>query len=408
MFLFGPAVPSPTVPPLTDSARIANAVNNNHPLLTPQQSQILRTLRSEGPLSRWQLHQRTALRPNTVGDQVGKLLRRGLVCETAAQSRGPGRPRVPLTVDTNTLHVVGTAIRPGHVEACRLNLCGQPRGRLRTRPVGEPSETIATVESLLREIVNDQTFLVGLSTTGFVDASQRRILLSSALPRQHLASLDTLFDVACRQPLVVENDMHALAARWLQEHHRHLDEDVLLVYLDDGELGAALLVRGEPNWGCLVGGNELGHTRLPVKTAPCYCGHTGCMERICSTEFLHRHGAASGTLLEQAAGFDGAQPAVVRMIELLATGLANSVNFIRPHRIVLVSPLTRHGRFMEALILAVRSRIMTTLADRVAFHYWDQAATGAGEAAGWLALAAIYYPSWTKAIMQGPGGERPE
>ncbi len=377
-------------------------MNSNSPVLSPQQSHILRTLRSEGPLSRWQLHQRTSLRPNTVGSLVAELCARRMVRETAAQSRGPGRPRVPLTIDTHTLHVVGTAIRPGHVEACRLNLCGQPVGRLRSRRVEEPSETIGSVSNLLRELLNEQTFLVGLSTTGFVDTTHRRILLSSALPRQHFAALDPLLEVTGDTPLVVENDMHALAARWLQEHHHRSDEDVLLVYLDDGELGAALLVRGEPNWGCLVGGNELGHTRLPVKTAPCYCGHTGCMERICSTDFLQRHGAGPGRLADYVAGFDGTQPGMIRMIDLLATGLANAVNFLRPHRVVVASPFTRHGPFMEALILAVRMRLMTTLADRVAFHYWDQAATVAGEAAGWLALAAMYDPNWTKAILPRP------
>ena len=266
-------------------------MNSNHPVLPPQQSHILRVLRREGPLSRWQLHQRTSLRPNTVGNHVAKLLERRLIRETAAQSKGPGRPRVPLTIDTSTLHVVGTAIRPGHVEACRMNLCGQAIGHLSIRPVAKPSETIATVARLLGGIVNARTFLIGLSTTGFVDTAGRQILLSSALPRQDMASLDTLFEVAGQRPLVVENDMHALAARWLQEHHRRSDEDVFLVYLDDGELGSALLVRGEPNWGCLVGGNGLGHTRLPVETAPCYCGHAGCMERICSADFLQRQGA---------------------------------------------------------------------------------------------------------------------
>jgi predicted NBD/HSP70 family sugar kinase len=166
-----------------------------------------------------------------------------------------------------------------------------------------------------------------------------------------------------------------------------------------------MLVRGEPNWGCLVGGNELGHTRLPVDTEPCYCGHSGCMERICSTDFLNRQGDVSsdaGTLLERVAQYDGSQPALDRMIDLLGTGLANAVNFIRPHRVVLVSRYTRYGPFTEGLVRAVRSRIMTTLADRVAFHYVDGAATRAGEAAGWLALAAIYYPNWTKAILTRP------
>ena len=377
-------------------------MNKNRSILPPQQSQILRTLRSDGPLSRWQLHKRTSMRPNTIGDHVGELLDRGLMVQKTAKPRGIGRPRVPVAIDTNTLHVVGAAIRPGHVEAYRLNLRGHTLGRLHTQPITEPSETIAAVQDVLRHVVDDQTFLIGVSTTGFIDTTNRRIVLSSALPRQHFASLDALFDVASSKPVIVENDMHALAARWLQEHDREPDEDVILVYLDDGQLGSAVLVRGEPNWGCLAGGNELGHTRLAVDTDPCYCGRTGCLERICSTEFLRRHGVGSGTLPEHVAAFDGTEPAMSRMIELLATGLANSVNFIRPHRFVLVSRFARHGRFKESLMLAVRSHVMAALADRVQFHYWDQAATEAGETAGWLALAAIYYPGWARVVLLPP------
>ncbi len=345
---------------------------------------------------------RTSLRPNTVGDHASQLLAKGLLSERVAAAEGPGRPPLPLSVNTTARHVLGAAIRPGHVEACRLNLCGHCLGRLYQRAILRPEDTIGTARQLLLELVNEQTFLIGLSTTGFVNPSNREILLSSALPRQNVASLDSLLDVTGDKPLVVENDMHALAARWLQEHHRQLEEDVLLVYLDDGQLGSALLVRGEPNWGCLVGGNELGHTRLPVETAPCYCGHSGCMERICSTEFLRRQGAAEGDLAQHIAHYDGSDPALGRLIELLTMGLANAINFIRPHRVVLVSQFTRHGPFMEALMAEVRRRVMAALVNVVQFHYWDQAATSAGENAGWLALAAIYYPNWTKAILTRP------
>ena len=123
------------------------------------------------------------------------------------------------------------------------------------------------------------------------------------------------------------------------------------------------------------------------------------MERICSTEFVRRRGAVISNLFESVMAFDGTEPAMVEMIELLATGLANAVNFVRPHRVVLVSQFTRSGRFMESLMLAVRSRVLTALTDRVQFHYWDEVATHPGEAAGWLALAALYYPNWTKAIL---------
>ena len=331
---------------------------------------------------------------------MAELLERNLLREQPAEASGPGRPRVPVAIDTNTLHVIGAAIRPGHVEACRLNLCGQALGKLHSQPVATPEDTVSVAKRVLAKLTNEQTFLVGLSTTGFVDTAARRILLSSALPDEYVASLDSLLDVAGGRPVAVENDMHALAARWLQEHHRQPTEDVVLVFLEDGQLGAALLVRGEPNWGCLVGGNELGHTTLPVKTDRCYCGNIGCMERICSSEFLHQEGAEPIPLMEHVSSFDGSQPQMQRMIELLSIGLANCVNFVRPHRVVLVSPFTRFSAFTESLMSAVRSRLMRALSDRVAFHYWDQGASSPGEAAGWLALATIYYPHWAKAILE--------
>ena len=375
-------------------------ISRKQPVLSLHQCRILRILRSEGPMSRWQLHQRSKLRPNTVGTHVADLLGKNLLKEHAAEASGPGRPRVPVAIDTNTLHVIGAAIRPGHVEACRLNLCGQALGKLHSQPVATPGETVSVAKALLAKLLNDQTYLIGLSTTGFVDTHARQILLSSALPDEHVASLDSLLEVTGGRPLVVENDMHALAARWLQEHHRQPTEDVVLVFLEDGQLGSALLVRGEPNWGCLVGGNELGHTTLPVETDRCYCGNIGCMERICSSEFLHQEGAEPVPLMEHASRFDGTQPEMNRMIELLSIGLANCVNFVRPHRVVLVSPFTRFSPFTDSLMKAVRSRLMRALSDRVVFHYWDQGAHSPGEAAGWLALAAVYYPHWAKAILE--------
>lgn len=379
-------------------------MDNNEPVLPLPQSGVLLLLRNEGPLSRSELHEHTGMRPNTVGDHVAALVDLGLVCEQSAEAQGPGRPRVPLTIDTSRLNVVGAAIRPHHVEACRLNLRGEQLGRRYERRVDRPQRLMATAERVLRDAINEQTYLVGLSTTGFVDPGNRRILFSSAFQGQQSTSLDSLFGVTGQRPLVVDNDMHALAARWLQEHRHPLGEDVLLVYFDDGQLGAALLVRGEPNWGCLVGGNELGHTRLCAETDECYCGHTGCMERICSTEFLQRHGAGAGagTLLEHVMQYDEADSAVDTMIDLLATGLANPINFIRPHRVVLVSQYTRYAPFINALMRAIRSRVIIELVDRVHYHNWDQPATGAGETAGWLGLAALYHPEWTRTTLLQP------
>jgi predicted NBD/HSP70 family sugar kinase len=159
-------------------------------------------------------------------------------------------------------------------------------------------------------------------------------------------------------PVVLENDMHALAARWLLTHQQEQDEDVLLVYFEDGQLGSAILIEGRPNRGCVTGANELGHTRLPVDTEVCFCGHPGCLERICSTPFLHRQGSRTGTLAERAATFNTADEPMKVMIEHLSTGLANAMNFTRANRLVLVSGLTRHTNFTRQLTAAIRQKVL--------------------------------------------------
>lgn len=372
--------------------------------LDTRQRGILRLLWRGGRMSRWELHRRTGVNPNAVGVDVAALLNEGIIRECQSEVAGPGRPRIPLEIDPSVRHVVGLAISPGRVEAGGLSLRGNLLGRPLSRSISDPSKTIAGATALLRETLTDQTLAVGLSVTGFVDPAQRAILLSSSLVGQGTSSLQPLYDLAGDRPIILENNLHALAAWWLLVHQAESDEDVLLVSIGDGQMGAALLIEGRPNRGCATGANELGHMRFFVETEVCYCGHPGCLERVCSTEFLRRRGVSKGTLAEHAARFgvegedlNGSGPADTVMAEILdytAAGIANAVNFIRPNRLVIASELTRYPVFMDALLRSIRTRLLQELVKRVRIDQWDQADSHAAETAGWLALASLYREGW--------------
>jgi len=367
-----------------------------------RQREILRLLWSGGRMSRWELHRRTGVNPNAVGVDVAALLSEGMIRECPTEVAGPGRPRIPLEIDPTVRHVLGVALSPGQVEVGRLSLRGNLIGRPVSRNAGNAAKSIAAAQALIREQLNEQTIAVGLSVTGFVDPAQRAILHSSIIAGQGNASLAPLFEAAGDRPLILENNMHALAAWWLLVHQAEADEDVLLVGVRDGQLGAALLVGGRPNRGCATGANELGHVRFFVDTDTCYCGHPGCLERICSTEFLRRRGVASGTLLEHAARYGGngatAAPtkAMAELLDYLSAGLANAVNFIRPNRLVLASELTRYPAFCDALLRSIRSRLLGEVVTRVRIDLWDQVDSHSAETAGWLALASLYRAGWDR------------
>jgi predicted NBD/HSP70 family sugar kinase len=370
--------------------------------IVPRQRSLLQAIWRAGRLSRRDLHELTGIRPNTVGSDAALLLKEGILRECTTRSLGRGRPRVPLEIDPARRHVIGIAIRPGHVEVGRLNLLGHLLDTPVSHSAQQPTAMISATCDLLEERKDDNTLGIGLSTPGFVDPVKRTILFSAMTARGGAVSLKPAFDCAGKLPVVLENDMHALAARWLLTHQHEQDEDVLLVYFEDGQLGSAMLIGGKPNRGCVTGANELGHTRMPVDTEMCFCGHTGCLERICSTPFLHRHGPRASTLVQRAADFDPADEALHRLIELLATGFANALNFTRANRLVLVSELTRHTTFTRSLITAIRQRVLGEILERTRIDVWDQPAARSAETAGWLALASLYYEGWNYMPAQPP------
>ena len=195
---------------------------------------------------------------------------------------------MPLEIDPGSRHVIGLAINPGHVEVARLGLRGQLLGAGTVREVESPGEIVKVASALLGKTLNRQSLAIGMSVTGFVDPDKGEILFSSATPGLGTVSLQKLYDEANDLPIFLGNDLHACAARWMLTHRAQEAEDALIVSLDDGAVGASVLIEGRPNRGCVTAANEFGHSRFIVDTAKCYCGHTGCLERIFSSDFLAR------------------------------------------------------------------------------------------------------------------------
>ncbi len=374
-----------------------------------RQREVVRQLFLEGPLSRFELHQRTGMTPNGVGTVVERLLKERLVRECPPEPSGGGRPRVPIDLDPGSLHVLGLAISPGRVEAGRIGVKGHLIGSPISQEVADPQQLVSVATDLLKRMMNRQTRLIGASVTGFVDTDKREILLSSATRGLGPVSLRSLTDQAGSVPIVLENDMHATAARWVLTHRAQEKEDSILVGFDDGALGAAMLIDGHPNRGCATGASELGHCRFFVDTPRCYCGQIGCLERICSSEFLISHAARnaarngagngarkSATLADSVHRYDGKDPRLEELVRYLAMGLANACNFVRPNRLVLVSRFVRNPEFTSLLVRSIRNLLLVQLADRVHIDLWDQPALNTAETAGWLALASLYRDGWAK------------
>jgi predicted NBD/HSP70 family sugar kinase len=376
-------------------------------LFDPRQREILRMVYRHGQVSRSDLHEQTGIRLNSIGEETGALLERGVLRECDVQVQGRGRPRVPIEIDSGSRHVLGVAISRGGVEVGRVNLNGKLLGEPSVEVTRGGAATLQAAVSLLREHLDDSTLAVGLTAPGFIDLSTHQMLFSPTVPTGRSVSLKPIYDAAGRVPIALENDSVALAARWALTHRADAETggDVLIVRLSDGRLGSTLLVNGRPNRGSVTGANELGHTRLPVEAPTCFCGQVGCLERICSTDFLTMHdngGGGEATLVQRAEAFDGTDKAMLQMLDLLAIGLSNAVNFTRVSRLVLASELTTCSAFITALTERVRAMTLRQLETRLRIDLWDRTEVRPARIAASLVLAHMYTSRWaTLLTVQG-------
>jgi predicted NBD/HSP70 family sugar kinase len=399
-------------PPLTFSlaryrqraiAQRSTGVLQSPDMLTRYERAILQTLWHRGPLSRWELHQATGMTPNQSGETVGQLLAQDLVQESEPRRRGRGRPAVPVSIDDKSRHVLGLAIQPGQVTVNSLSLRGEPTGEPTSVVVNAPTDLVdCATQSLMAHQTSRPPLAIGLSLPGFVDPLEHAVLSSSAWrgeepENSYLGTLEPIYKAAGDVPVVLDNDMHALTARWLLSYPEERADDLLLVHIEDGRFGASLVIGGRPNRGCVTGANEMGHTRFFVDTAQCYCGHTGCLERIVSTDYLHRLAPPEeGTLPEQAERYQSGHPeSMETILDYLACGLGNALNFVRPERLVLVSSWLNHGTIQQALIDQTLKQAFPPIAERVRIECVTGPGTTSAENAGWLAIAELLEGNWS-------------
>ncbi|MFA9479803.1 ROK family protein [Phycisphaerales bacterium AB-hyl4] len=364
--------------------------------INPRRRRELRAVLRAGRMSRSQLVAATQLRKNTVLTDVAALLAEGVLREVAQAVPSGGRPRTPLEIDPIARHVVGVSIEPGCVQARRMNLLGEPTSPPAAAKVRSPKHLVPTAERLLRDQLDDRTLMVGVTAPGFIDRSSHELRFSAAAPRRTPLSLAPLVALAGDRPVVLENDVHARAACWLAVHRPPQRHDTLFVGLEDGRLGATLLIDGRPNLGSVGGANELGHNRLPIDTPRCYCGHQGCLERIFSTPYLrHIKPAATRDLADRIRRCDRAADAGLRrIIELLAHGLANAVNLLRVETLVLATRLPDSQPFLDKLADAVRSHVLAELNRRLQIQSHIDTQTQPPDAAAQAALARLFYDGW--------------
>src|SRR5439155_11110824 len=116
--------------------------------------QVLRLLRTRGPLSRAEVARESGLSPPTVSKAVASLLRAGLLEEADAPELARGRPAPRLRLATTSAQVLGIAIDAGHCDVVSAGLDGELHADRRTVPTPQTyPELLDALEAAARAVM---------------------------------------------------------------------------------------------------------------------------------------------------------------------------------------------------------------------------------------------------------------
>jgi predicted NBD/HSP70 family sugar kinase len=333
---------------------------------------VLRATLRRGPLARTAISRETGLSPAAVSRHAAELLALGLVYEPQEQPSAPrpGRPRIPLDIDTAHHLAAGVHIAVPQLTFSLTDLRGRVVAReqvpRRQTPAAVLQDIAAQLPGFLRRNAGGRSVLgLGVVTGGWVDPESGVLIENTALG-WHDIPLRQALRSATRLPIHVDSHARALAqAELLFGAGREGDLVHLFVgnVVDAAIAAGGALLRGRRN-----GAGGIAHLPVPGSSTPCPCGRTGCLQATVSDRAVVERAVAEGIvprpelqlLLAAAVRGDGRALDLCRTrLRLIAPAVALLLDMISPDVLVLTEAVTLHLPELLAVLhqeVAARTR----------------------------------------------------
>jgi predicted NBD/HSP70 family sugar kinase len=219
---------------------------------------VLKTIYSEGRISRAYIARLTNLTPPAVSDIVASLIELGLVEEAGHAPSSSGRRAMLLRVIDNSRQLIG------------LDLSRQDFHEI--------------VESLI-ESATSPLLGIGIGAPGLVDASNGVLQQSVNLNWRYIP-LRNLLQERFNLPVYMANDCQVAALAEYTFGNETENTLPLVVISMEWGVGAGIIVSGQLLHGTPVGAGEIGHVTVTENGLQCACGNFGCLETIASSQAI--------------------------------------------------------------------------------------------------------------------------
>jgi glucokinase-like ROK family protein len=261
---------------------------------------IFQIIRTEGPINRTEIVEKTGLSKSTVSLQISKIVERGLIREEVPpkSNKTKRKLRVELVADAGYVIGVLLGIRKVTLTLFDLGMNSKLNASHDLESVIEPEITnkiiIEKIKDLLSDFGIDEGSLWGIGM-GFpfpVDF-QRGISDSPPnLPLWHLYPLKSLYEEKFNCPVLIDNDVNIMALGEGFSGIAQDEKDFIFVKVGTG-IGSGMVMDGRIYRGAKGSAGDIGHIGIDGETKLCHCGNQGCLEAIAAAPAIASRGLSA-------------------------------------------------------------------------------------------------------------------
>ena len=257
---------------------------------------------------------------------------------------------------------IGVDLGGTKIEVAALAPDGVVRERRREpTPAGDYSGTVAAIARLVAEVeracaLAADSAPVGVATPGTLSRASGLLRGANSVCLNGMP-LKRDIEAALGRPVGFANDANCFALSEAIDGAGRGAAIVFGVILGTG-VGGGLVVDGRPLDGANGISGEWGHNPLPWPADDerpghaCFCGHRGCVETWLAGPALARDAgmrSAEAVIAAAAAGYARCARALERYEDRLARALAQVINIVDPHVIVLGGGLSNVARWYDTV-----------------------------------------------------------
>ncbi|MEX2535109.1 MAG: ROK family transcriptional regulator [Trueperaceae bacterium] len=326
------------------------------------QRAVLSAIHRHGRISRSDLAVELSLSPAAVSAITGVFIDAGLVIEAEVGiSTSVGRKPILLEINYDHAFVFGVKVTSKSLITALTNLKAEPLD-CRIDPLENlaADSVIAAIAEATEQLLTSTGVRVarvaglGVSLPGIVEQETGKVRYSPLLDWYQVPFAERL-EEKLSLPVLIENDVNALAAAQAWFGHGHQHDAFLVVTLGRG-VGMGIVIGGQVYRGPRGGAGELGHTLVTPPEPRVMEPKPATLEGLLSDDALIEQARKAGAKLganavpEQLTALaQGNDPIALSLFgdagKLLGTTLANLVNIFAPSLIVISGEGVRNAEY---------------------------------------------------------------